>query len=71
MILRGWINMDGKVVSAFIAGAVVASGIVYMSVRPEPVAKASHGVSSQLGRPELLPNRLAPAAGSHRYAGSC
>jgi hypothetical protein len=31
--------MDGKVVSAFVAGAVVASGIVYMSVRPSPVAK--------------------------------
>jgi len=33
--------MDGKIVSAFVAGAVVASGIVYMSVRPGPVAKSA------------------------------
>ncbi len=45
MILRE-IHMDGKIVSAFLVGAVVASGIVYMAVRPGPAAKPALGSST-------------------------
>lgn len=31
--------MNWKIVSAFVAGAVIASGIVYMAVKPGPLAK--------------------------------
>lgn len=53
--------MDGKVVSAFVAGAVVASGIVYMSVRPGPVAKPAK-VSQVMPQSVAAPPSLAPVA---------
>ena len=32
-------NMDWKLVSAFATGAVLASGIVYFAVKPDPVVR--------------------------------
>ena len=38
--------MNSKIVLAFFAGAVLASGIVYMAVRNEPVAKPARLASA-------------------------
>ena len=38
--------MNSKIVLAFFAGAVLASGIVYMAVRNEPVAQPARLAST-------------------------
>jgi len=54
--------MDGKIVSAFLVGAVVASGIVYVAVRPEPVAKPSAAIEQPAQPPRIVAETTPPVA---------
>jgi hypothetical protein len=60
--------MNGKIITAFIAGAVLASGIVYVAVRPAsppaPVSIADVRPASEIpppSPPTALPGKTAPA----------
>lgn len=56
-------DLNGKVVSAFVAGAVIASGIVYMAVKPGPEALVAKRLAETSPQPVVAePTKPAPVA---------
>jgi hypothetical protein len=65
-MLRG--TMNSKIVLAFFAGAVLASGIVYMAVRNEPVAKPSRLASAPVKPIYINPEPASESPGNSSAA---